>query len=294
LNQEPRILFIDIETAPIIMAAWQTYEANAVWVERDTYILSFAAKWSDGKVKTYALPDYPRYKTHKHDDRHLVAELWKMLEAAHIVVAHNGISFDLKKIRARMAVHRMKPCSGFRVVDTLRESRKHFKFDSNKLDNLGRYLQEGRKIPNSGAHLWRGCCNGDAKSWRIMRRYNAQDVLLLERVYERLKPWMTTHPNVNLYTGRNACPSCQSTRFKGAGLHYLQTTKRQRFKCLDCGKKWCGDIVREGTCQSQSDASRSAATSRATVRRRATTASRARRTTNRSRPASAKTSRRKR
>ena len=61
---------IDIETAPIIMAAWTTYEANAVWVERDTFILSFAVKWADEKrVRTYALPDYARYGTRKHCDK---------------------------------------------------------------------------------------------------------------------------------------------------------------------------------------------------------------------------------
>jgi hypothetical protein len=295
LHRDPRILFLDIETAPIIMAAWTTYEANAVWVERDTFILSFAAKWAhERSVKTYALPDYKRYKTHKHDDKHLVHDLRDMLDAADIVVAHNGDAFDIKKIRSRMLVHRLQPPSHFKTVDTLKVART-CKFDSNKLDNLGRYLQEGRKIPNTGAALWRGCCAGDAKSWRIMRRYNAQDVLLLERVYERLKPWMPNHPNLNLYTSASACPTCQSNRIKMRGLNYAKTVARQRWQCLDCHSSWSGQIVKPGiTPCDQSAVSRSAKTARATGARKRTTPRRATSATNRSRPASVKRTSRKR
>jgi hypothetical protein len=243
----PRILLLDIETAPVIAAVWTLWEANAVWVERDTFILSFSAKWVGGRVKTYALPDYPRYKKDKHDDKALVQDLRDLLDEAQIVVAHNGKRFDLPKIRSRMLVNKIDPPSDFKIIDTLQVART-CKFDSNKLDNLGRYLGEGRKIPNTGAALWRGCCEGDAKSWRTMRRYNAQDVLLLERVYERLKPWMPNHPNLNLYTGRNACPTCQSSNIKRRGLTYARTTVRQRYQCLECKAAWSGEIIK---CSSQ-------------------------------------------
>ncbi len=245
-NRQPRILLLDIETAPCIIASWSIRPpyAGAVWVERDTFILSFAVKWlGERGVKTYALPDYPRYKTHKHDDKQLVRDLWNLLDEADVVVAHNGDAFDIKKIKSRMLVHRMKPFSSFKTVDTLKLA-KTCKFDSNKLDNLGRYLQEGRKIPNTGATLWRKCVDGDPKSWRIMRRYNAQDVALLERVYERLKPWAPNHPNLNLYTGRHDCPTCQSSNLAMRGLNYSKSVVRQRFLCKDCGASFSGNIIK--------------------------------------------------
>lgn len=245
MNREPRILFIDIETAPIIMAAWTTYEASAVWVERDTYIMSIAYKWmGERRAQSKILPDFSRYKSHKHCDRDLCGFIWKLLNEADIVVAHNGDAFDVKKINSRLIVHGHEPPSGYKTIDTLKIARKVFKFDSNKLDNLGRYLGEGRKIPNTGAALWRGCVNGDPKSWRTMGRYNRQDVDLLASVYDRVKAWAPSHPNLNLYTGRDACPVCQSTHTKRSGMHYLKTTIRQRFKCQDCGARWCGDVVK--------------------------------------------------
>jgi hypothetical protein len=295
---QPRILLLDIETAPILMAAWTIYEANAVWVERDTFILSFAAKWLGGKpVKTYALPDYPRYKTHKHDDKPLVRDLWALMDEADIIVAHNGDSFDIKKINARFAVHGMRPPSPYKTVDTLKIARRVFKFDSNKLDNIGRYLKEGRKIPNTGAALWRGCVDGDPKSWDAMRKYNAQDVSpLLERVYHRLKCWDRSHPNLNRYTEQQeACPVCQSQHVERRGFNVAMARKAQRLQCRDCGH-WFSQPIKRGSCTN-----RSAPTSRATrPAARGTrktlgdTRNRASLRTNRSRPASAKTHRRKR
>src|SRR6185369_13287900 len=111
------------------------------------------------------------------------------------------------------------------TIDTLKAARRAFKFDSNKLDNIGRYLDEGRKIPNTGAALWRGCVeDGDPKSWRTMRRYCKQDTELLARVYERVKPWMVNHPNMNLYKAVRdrppgiACPTCESTKTQRRGV----------------------------------------------------------------------------
>ena len=240
----PKILLADIETAPIIMAAWTTFEANAVWVERDTFILSFACKWLDGKVQSYALPDYSWYKRHKHDDIKLVKRLWKYLDEADVVIAHNGDAFDIKKINSRLAVHGFKPPSPYKTIDTLKIARSVFKFDSNKLDNLGRYLREGRKIPNTGAALWRGCIDGDPKSWRIMRRYNEQDVLLLERVYNRLKPWAKRHPDLTLYTSDYGCPVCQSRHVTRQGILIRIKSKVERLKCGNCGHWFQGKLVR--------------------------------------------------
>lgn len=236
--RDPKILFLDIETAPIMAAIWQPYEANAVWVERDTFILAFAAKWSHQKrVETYALPDYSLYKRDKFDDKNLIKDLWNLLDEADLVVAHNGDAFDIKKINARFIVHKLNPPTPYKTVDTLKISRAAAKFDSNKLDNIGRYTGEGRKIPNTGAALWRGCYWGDPKSWRIMRRYNAQDVLLLERVYHRLKPWAKSHPILTAYSPRLkiACPTCLSEDVQRRGHRVAKFKKYPRFQCQGCG-----------------------------------------------------------
>lgn len=229
------------------MAAWTVWEANAVWVERDTYIMTFAAKWGhEKKTKTYALPDYPAYRRDKYNDKHLCHDLFAMLDKADIVVAHNGDAFDIKKINSRLIVNGLKPPSPFKTIDTLKLARRVFKFDSNKLDNLGRYLGEGRKIPNTGAALWRGCVNGDPKAWKTMRRYNAQDVDLLVRVYERLKAWAPNHPDLRMWSERpiHSCPTCQTGRLQRRGYNVSKAGKRERFVCLSCGAWDSGKLIR--------------------------------------------------
>lgn len=240
----PRVLFIDIETAPILGYTWGRFEQNVVGVERDTYMLSFAVKWEgQERVKTYALPDYPGYSRNKENDKKLVADLWKLMDEADVIIAHNGDSFDIKKSNARFLTHGFRPYAPIKSIDTLKIARKYFKFDSNKLDELGRYLGVGRKLPHTGFHLWRGCMAGDEKSWRTMRRYNAQDVRLLERVYLKLRAWHTTHPDLTVYSGHAGCPACQSTQILRRGFIVAKSRKRQRFQCSACGSWFAGRTV---------------------------------------------------
>lgn len=246
----PKLLFLDIETSPILMTSWSLRppHAGAVYVVRDTYILMVSWKWGHERhVKTAALPDYPRYKRNRHDDSALCGTLRDLLDAADIVVAHNGDAFDIKKINSRLITNGFKPPSPFKTIDTLKAARRSFKFDSNKLDNIGRYLNEGRKIPNTGADLWRGVVeDGDPKSWRIMRRYCKQDTELLARVYERVKPWMVNHPNMNLYRAYRdrppgvACPTCESTNTQRRGVQVKLSTRRIRYRCQGCGAWFSG------------------------------------------------------
>lgn len=219
-------------------------EASAVWVERDTFILMFSYKWAHEKtVKTCCLPDFRRYSRHKHDDKDLCGVLYHLLDQADIICAHNGDAFDIKKINSRLIVNGFSSPSPFKTIDTLKIARRSFKFDSAKLDNIGRYLREGRKIPNTGAALWRGCVEGDKKSWATMRKYGKQDTALLERVYHRLKSWAPNHPNMNAYSGGVGCPTCESENVQRRGTQVKLNSRRQRFHCQDCGAWFSGGKI---------------------------------------------------
>jgi len=216
-------------------------DASAVWVERDTHLLMYSYKWSHERtVKTACLPDFPRYKRSKYDDKDLCRGLHRLLDEADIVCAHNGDAFDVKKINSRLIVNGFEPPSPYKTIDTLKIARRVFKFDSNKLDNICRYLGEGRKIPHTGAELWRGCVEGDEKSWRLMRRYGKQDTALLVRGYERLKSWAPNHPDLNLYRPKpvregTPCPTCTSTNTQRRGIVVRVSRRYHRFHCRNCG-----------------------------------------------------------
>jgi uncharacterized protein YprB with RNaseH-like and TPR domain len=238
LVRDPKILFLDIETAPISGLTWGMFDQNVIHVIDPTFILCYAFKWLDkSKVHTKALCDYPGYSKNKKNDKALVSDLWSVLDEADVVVAHNGDAFDIKKTNARFIVHGLNPPTPYKTVDTLKIARRHFKFDSNKLDNIGRYLDVGRKMPHTGKDLWLGCMAGDAKSWRIMRRYNAQDVHLLERVYHKVKAWSPSHPVLTAYSPREAvaCPTCLSETVQRRGWNVAKFRKTPRWQCQSCG-----------------------------------------------------------
>lgn len=235
-----KILLLDIERSPNLGYIWGKYEQNVLAFKKEGYLLSFAYKWLDKKLThAHALPDYPLYKKDRENDRELAWELWKVLEEADIVVAHNGDNFDIKIANALFVGHGFVPPSPFRTVDTLKVARRYFKFNSNKLDDLGAYLGLGEKTETGGFKLWSECMAGDKKAWRLMVKYNKQDITLLEGVYYRLLPWMT-HPNL---LGNDACPNCGSHRVQKRGIHRTISCAKQKYQCQECGKWSLGKLT---------------------------------------------------
>lgn len=243
-NRDPKILFFDIETAPNLSYIWGMYEQNALSVEQNWHIMSFSAKWSDEKsVISYALPDFKTYRKDRFDDKKLVEQLWALIDSADIVIAHNGDAFDIKKVNARFIEHGMCPPSPYVTIDTLKVARKFFRFDSNKLNDLGQHLGVGQKVKTGGFDLWKGCLNGDKKSWNLMKKYNKQDVVLLEKVYLKLRPWMTNHPNHNVFSGKSyTCPKCGSSNVQKRGERVTNTRVYQSYFCNDC-RGWSNGTV---------------------------------------------------
>lgn len=231
-----KILLFDIETAPSLGYVWGKWEQNVIEFERDWYILSFACKWLNGKkTAVCSLPDFKGYKKNPEDDKLLVAVLWKLFNEADIIIGHNGDAFDIKKANARFLTHGLLPPSPYKTVDTLKLARKYFKFDSNKLDDLAKSLNIGRKENVGGFATWKGCMTGDKKSWKKMTSYNKMDVELLEKVYNKLKPWSNNHPNVALLNGKtNSCPICGSDKVQRRGYSITKTNKFQRIQCQSC------------------------------------------------------------
>jgi hypothetical protein len=229
---QPKILLLDLETFPNLSYTWGVYDQNVVEVVQEKCIATFSAKWlGDKKMISRSLPDYKGYKPGSYDDEGLVKDLWKLLDEADIVVAHNGDDFDIKFAQARFLKYGMVPPTPYKTVDTLKVSRRLANFNSHKLDDLGALVGFGRKL-KTGFSVWRGCIDGDMKSWKTMVAYNDQDVLLLEKWYLRLRPWIATHPN---FTNGEQCPKCGSTKLQWRGLQRAITRTYRRFHCTNCG-----------------------------------------------------------
>lgn len=232
-----KILFFDIETFSNLGYIWGKYEQNVIEYEREWYMLCFAYKWlGESKVSAYSLPDFKNYRKDKYNDKELVTKLWELFNEADIVVAHNGDQFDIRMANARFAFHGLLPPAPYKTVDTKKVAKRYFRFNSNKLDDLGNYFGLGRKIDTGGFELWLGCVNNDPVSWYKMVKYNKQDIALLEKIYNRLLPWIVNHP-LRTMTDPNdhICKNCSGTHMTKQGYKMTRTGKKQQWKCEDCG-----------------------------------------------------------
>lgn len=241
-----KILLFDIESMANKAFVWGKYEQNVIEYEREFYLLCFAFKWlGESKTNAYSLPDFSMYKKDKYNDKELVKALWDLFNEADIIIAHNGDQFDIRMANARFAFHGLPPPSPYKTVDTKKIAKRYFRFNSNKLDDLGNYFGLGRKIDTGGFELWLGCVNNDPIAWYKMVKYNKQDVVLLEKVYLKLLPWITNHPNRNLYEATSCnCPNCGSSKMGMQGRKMTRTGLRQQWRCKECGAWATGEVIK--------------------------------------------------
>jgi uncharacterized protein YprB with RNaseH-like and TPR domain len=235
----PKILFLDIETAPMLGFVWSLWENNVALnqIHKDWHLLSWAAKWKDRKEIMYQdQSDVVNIE----DDSELCRGMWKLLDEADIIVTQNGKKFDVKKLNARFIHWNMQPPSSYRHIDTLEIAKSKFGFTSNKLEYLADKLTTKKKMMQrkfSGFALWKECLDGNPKAWAEMKKYNKMDIVTLEALYNRLAPWSST-VQFNVYADEpeNKC-NCGSTKFTASGYHYTNRGKYQRYRCDGCGQE---------------------------------------------------------
>ncbi len=231
-TREPRILLLDIETAPHRVFAWGLWgqDIHLDQIEEPGYTLCWAAKWLGSKQMMFASVQSPGRKK-------MLRNIYSLITEADIVVHYNGTKFDMPTLNKEFVQEGWPPPSSYKQIDLLLTARRQFRLASNKLDWVVRSLGLGKKMKHKGMELWRGCMAGDPACWRIMERYNKRDTSLLEKVYLALRPWVVNHPNVALYTGekRPACTNCGGLRVMKRGYYYAKSRRYRRFSCKDCG-----------------------------------------------------------
>ena len=235
---KPRILVYDIETAPILGDVWSLWQQNVGLnqIHKNGYIMSWCAKWLDEDATYYM----DCRENGEADEKHIVQCLVDMLEEADIVVAHNGDNFDWKWVAGRALVYGMPPMAPSRKIDTLKVVKANFRIPSNKLEFIAKFLGCTEKDDHkefAGHKMWHECLKGNQKAWQEMEDYNRQDVLTLEEVYLKLRPWIRNHPHVGVYNDVElpSCPRCGSTDLNKRGYVYTNASRFTRLRCNGCG-----------------------------------------------------------
>lgn len=225
-----RILLLDIETSPNIAHVWGIWQQN-IGINQlieSSSVLCWAAKW-------YGEDEIMFDSVFDSRERTMLKRVHKLLDQADAVLHYNGTKFDIPTLNKEFLKYGLNPPAPFKQIDLLRTARSAFRFPSNKLDYVARQLKLGAKTQHKGHELWIGCMENDSASWEIMREYNINDVVLLEKVYNKLKPWVKGHANLSVHSGEEVCPKCGSNHYQKRGLAVTHAGKYQRFQCRDCG-----------------------------------------------------------
>lgn len=242
----PRVLFYDLETSYSFGAFFAPLYDMSIPPQNvllPSFLISAQWQWL-GETKRHSvslLDDMKRFKKNRFtfkdafvDDYHVCKTIYDQLAQADIVVAHNNDQFDAKKINNGILKHGFKPLHRVQSIDTLKEARKHFKLESNSLDYLAAYLKVPRKKSTSKDMFLRASM-GDIDAIRETTIYGLDDLPPLIGVYYKLRPFMKSHPNMNVYMGDGRCPVCASRSFTEDRDHYTRARSQHGYRCGDCG-----------------------------------------------------------
>lgn len=235
--RKARLVFVDVEAAPMRARTFGYYETNVLKVEMDQYLFCAAWQWAGRSTIDAVSQDLKRGAVD--DDRPVVEALWEVFDQAQIVVAHNADRFDVPLMNARFAVHDLPAPSPFKSIDTLKVARRHLKLPSNALGEIARYYGLGAKESVQYGALWERCEANDPKAWAKMVKYCRQDVRLLPEVYWRLTTYMSNPPNMaTLSADPTVCPRCganESLLTKTAEPFRTNTIEYDMWRCGHCG-----------------------------------------------------------
>jgi hypothetical protein len=241
----PRILGVDIETAPAMAWVWGLHDQN-IGLEQliqPSRVLCWSAKWF-GEKKVFYDDERPRLTSGKRKEspaeaqKRMLLGVRELLAEADAVVGYNSDHFDLQKLNGEFVYHRIDPCPPLTSID-LFKTVKTLGYTSGKLAFVGPFLKVGQKIKHEGFGLWSACMSGDKEAWKRMEKYNRQDTELLEGLYEILKPYIKNHPTLG-----PGCPVCQSTKSQARGVRRTRTTVTQRLQCQSCGSWYSGSRLK--------------------------------------------------
>lgn len=228
-----KLLTCDIEVSPNVAHVWGLWNNNVSLNQlmASAEVMSLAAKW-------YGTEDTMFFSTFHNGKEAMVTAAHELLDQADAVIHYNGQRFDIPHLNREFVEGGLKPPSPYSQIDLLKVVKKQFRFPSNKLDYVTKALGLDHKVSHAGHTLWVKCMAGDYQAWEEMKKYNVQDVVITEQLYDRLLPWIPSHPSPALYDGdteRDRCTNCGGENLKKRGLAHTQVSTFQQYRCDDCG-----------------------------------------------------------
>jgi hypothetical protein len=198
-----------IEWPRTICVAWQFYGQKRV---------EFASEWDDGREA-------------------MLERTWAAYDQADVLYGHNVQGFDTKNLNAEWLTMGLKPPSPFKTLDTLKEARKTFGFESNTLASLTDRLGIATKTDKYNVQMARDAVAGSKADQRKLKAYNIGDIHASREFVDRLRGWIPSHPHnvVGTIDDRPTCPQCWGDNLTVNGTTLAVQIVYRLYRCGDCG-----------------------------------------------------------
>lgn len=153
------------------------------------------------EIKTFRADEYPAWKAgRRSDDYEITAEIMAYLEEFDILIAHNGVKFDLPFIRTRALAHGLPPLHPLKIVDPVLTARKALRMQSNSLDAIAKHLgapdQKTPLLPETWA---RAQMDDDKSAMDSIVEHCVADVKVLDYVAHAIRGYVKTIDSIGSF-----------------------------------------------------------------------------------------------
>lgn len=171
-------------SAPLRQAVFdlETFSLDRGW---GVLMVGSIMVYGDGEPKsfTFDLRDTEAWKRgERSNDSELGAQILRVLSDCHILIAHNGLRFDIPYLNS-VALKYGMPRINAKLVDPVQVARQKYRIGSNSLASLAAFLELPEEKMPVGADVWRKALfDANEDCWLMLRERCESDVRLLAMV----------------------------------------------------------------------------------------------------------------
>lgn len=217
---KPKLLFFDIESIGV-----NALKADLGRVVMFGYKTNLMYKPRVEKMTKAELRNF--------DDKPLLERITSIYQDCELSIGHYAAPFDRRFLQGRLLINNMPPLPPTRLRDTCLILRSVANFSSNRLGYAAKILNLAhRKTDNNWPEAWFKVMQGNMQHLKAMAEYCAHDVLAVEDLYYRIRPFDNAHPR--MFEDQALCRKCGSAgQLHGVAWHAGK--KYHRFQCNACG-----------------------------------------------------------
>lgn len=231
---KPKILVVDIETAPAELYGWGMFNQNfgVSQVKAYPYILCVGAWWLGDR-------DVMMFSKWEHGTESMLQSIADLITEADMIIGKNSERFDVPWLMTEFLKHGIKMPPPTTHLDLEKTARKNFRFLSNKLEFIVEYLGVGKKMDTGGFELWEKVMSGNEAARKKMLRYCARDVKITGKLYRKMRGFIPNHPHMG-FTPKKQCGACGSSHVHVSKWRRTKAMRIQQLHCQSCGSYFDG------------------------------------------------------